>query len=102
MKESVNKLGDACCDVVQAAGNVHSNPSELYAKKDLSDKAKDVSEKVNHILFNLLFRSLTLREKCPNAEFFLILFLLYSDWIQENTDQKKLRIWILFAQCHSQ
>ena len=31
----------------------------------------------------------TLREKCP--EFFLVR-------IQENTDQKKLRIWTLFKQ----
>ena len=32
------------------------------------------------------------REKCPNTEFFLVR-------IQENTDQKKLRIWTLFKQC---
>ena len=31
-----------------------------------------------------------LREKCPNTEFFLVR-------IQENTDQKKLRIWTLFT-----
>ena len=35
-------------------------------------------------------------EKCPNTEFFLVRIFLYLDWIQENTDQKKLRIWILF------
>ena len=28
---------------------------------------------------------------CPNTEFFLVLIFLYSNWIQENTDQKKLR-----------
>ena len=39
------------------------------------------------------------REKCPNIEFFLILIFLYSVRIQENTDQKKLRIWKRFAQC---
>ena len=33
----------------------------------------------------------SLREKCPNTEFFLI-------GIEENTDQKKLRNWILFMQ----
>ena len=42
----------------------------------------------------------TLREKCPNTEFFLVSIFLYLDWIQENTDQKKLRIWILFTQSH--
>ena len=31
-------------------------------------------------------------KKCPNTEFFLVR-------IQENTDQKKLRIWTLFTQC---
>ena len=35
--------------------------------------------------------TITLREKCPNTEFFLVR-------IQENTDQKKLRIWTLFMQ----
>ena len=53
----------------------------------------------------------SLREKCPKMEFFLVCSLLYSDRIwrftswssvfslnKENTDQKKLRIWTLFAQ----
>ena len=40
-----------------------------------------------------------LREKCPNMEFFLGRIFLYSDWTQENTDQKKLCIWALFTQC---
>ena len=39
---------------------------------------------------------LSLREKCPNTEFFMVRIFLYSDWIQENTDQKKLRIWTIF------
>ena len=43
----------------------------------------------------------TLREKCPNTEFFLVRIFLYSDWIQENMDQKKLRIWTLFTHCLS-
>ena len=51
----------------------------------------------------------SLREKCPNAKFFQVcIFSIrteygdwrsqspFSVWIQENTDQKKLRIWILF------
>ena len=37
--------------------------------------------------------------RCPNTEFFLVRIFLYSDWIQENTDQKQLRIWTLFTQC---
>ena len=39
----------------------------------------------------------SLREKCPNTEFFLVRIFLYSDWIQENRDQKKLRMWTLFT-----
>ena len=39
----------------------------------------------------------SLREKYPNTEFFLGRISLYSVQIQENTDQKKLRIWTLFT-----
>ena len=35
---------------------------------------------------------MTLREKYPNAEFFGLSIFLYSFQIQENTDQRKLRI----------
>ena len=35
---------------------------------------------------------ITLRKKCPNTEFFLVRIFLYSD-------QKKLRIWIIFTEC---
>ena len=41
---------------------------------------------------------MTLREKCPNTEFFLVPIFLYYR-IQENTDQKNLRMRILFRQC---
>ena len=40
----------------------------------------------------------SLREKCPNMEIFLFYIFLYSVQIQENIDQKKLRIWTLFTQ----
>ena len=39
--------------------------------------------------------------KFPNKEFSLVRIFLYSVQIQENTDQKKLRICLLFAQCIS-
>ena len=39
----------------------------------------------------------SLREKCPNTEFFLFRVFLSSKWILENTDQKKLGIWALFT-----
>ena len=50
-----------------------------------------------HINRNQLM--ISLREKCPNTEFFLVLDFLFSVRIQENTDQKNLRIWKLFTQC---
>ena len=44
----------------------------------------------------------SLREKCPNAEFFLVPILRskfpYSVQMQENTDKKKVRIWTLLTQ----
>ena len=43
--------------------------------------------------------SISLREKFPNTKFFLVRIYLYSVRIQENTDQKKPRIWTLFMQC---
>lgn len=60
----MDKLGDSCGDVVQAAGNVQSNPSDSFAKKDLSEKAKDVSEKVNDFLFDLLLKIFSPSGQC--------------------------------------
>ena len=45
--------------------------------------------------------SISLREMYSSTEFFLVRIFLYSIRIQENTDQKKLRIWTLFTQCLS-
>ena len=46
-----------------------------------------------------VFRKIVVREKCPNKQFFLVRIFLHSDWIQENTDHKKLHISTLFTQC---
>ena len=44
----------------------------------------------------------SLREKCRNTEYFLVRIFLYSVQIQENTDQKILRIWTLSrSECES-
>ena len=45
---------------------------------------------ISNLLLNLSITSfyLSLREKCPNAQFILVRIFLYSHWIQENTDQK--------------
>ena len=51
------------------------------------------------IIYHTILLSIqTLHEKYPNTEFFLVCIFLCLDWIQENTDQKKLRIWTLFKQ----
>ena len=53
-----------------------------------------------HFIFNKKFSTqLTLREKSPNTEFFLVCIFPYSVQIRENMDQKKRRIWTFFAQC---
>ena len=46
-----------------------------------------------------LFVGLSLREKCSNTEFFLVHIFPHLDWMRENTDQRKLRIWTLHAVC---
>ena len=51
--------------------------------------------KFNKVVLMLI----SLREKSPNTDFFLVRIFLYSVRIQENTDQKKLHIWTLFTQC---
>ena len=60
-----------------------------------------------HFLDHCLYQPL--REKCPNAEFFLVRIFLYSDGVnttdysvrkQEITDQEKLRIWTIYSQCY--
>ena len=62
------------------------------------NKALKTNWTISVTLFCSSLISNSLREKCPNTEFYLVLIFLYSDWIQENTDQKKLHIWTLFAQ----
>ena len=55
--------------------------------------------KNNDMSFNQTFEiSFPLREVSKYGVFQVRIFL-YPDWIQENTDQKNLRIWTLFTQC---
>ena len=39
----------------------------------------------------------TMHEKCSITEIFQVRIFPYSDWIRENADQKKHRIWTLFT-----
>ena len=55
--------------------------------------------KNNDMSFNQTFEiSFPLREVSKYGVFLVRIFL-DPDWIQENTDQKNLRIWTLFTQC---
>ena len=67
-----------------------------------------------YILIKTHTHTHTLREKCPNTEFFWSVFShirneyrdlrsksRYSVWMRENADEKKLRIWTLFTQWHT-
>ena len=51
------------------------------------------------INFFSISMELSLCEKCPNRSYFLVPIFLYLFGIQENTDQKKLRISVHFTQC---
>ena len=50
-------------------------------------------------IIEVLWRLASLRENCANTKIILVRIFPYLDWIRENTDQKKLLIWILFTQC---
>ena len=43
-------LGHTLSLLVQTAGNIQSNPSDPFAKKELSDNARQVAEKVGIII----------------------------------------------------
>ena len=70
--------------------DVYVRPSHSAKVRCMVNHIKPVRRnKPEHIIFPL-------REKCPNTEFFLV---RKSGRIQENTDQKKVRIWTLITQC---
>ena len=49
LKDSVQSLGNSLTVTVQTAGNVQAGPNDPFAKKELSENAKKVVEKVgNH------------------------------------------------------
>ncbi len=48
LKDSVQGLGQALTKLVQTAGQVQSNPSDPFAKRELSENAKKVAEQVSH------------------------------------------------------
>ena len=82
--------------------NICSIFSEIFTSIPIENIGKT-------LLFPRFKGVLTLREKCPDTEFYLVRIFHYSDWInlvrkspylvhiRENMDLKKLRIWTLFT-----
>lgn len=48
IKGAVQELGTSCIELVLDAGNLQSNPSDGFSKRDLIDHARQVSEKVSN------------------------------------------------------
>ncbi|XP_041355718.1 talin-1-like [Gigantopelta aegis] len=50
IRSTVQDLGKSCIEMVQDAGNLQANPTDSYSRKDMSDHAKNISEKVSYLL----------------------------------------------------
>jgi len=50
IKAAVQELGSGCIELVRDAGNLQSNPTDSFSKRDLADHARKVSEKVSKVL----------------------------------------------------
>ncbi|XP_013386332.1 talin-1 isoform X1 [Lingula anatina] len=50
IKRTVQDLGRLCIELVQDAGHLQSSPGDSFAKRDLVEHARAVSEKVSHVL----------------------------------------------------
>ena len=50
IKEAVNHLADPCSELIRASANVQSSPHDVFAKRELADHAKGVSQAVHKIL----------------------------------------------------
>ncbi len=55
LRSAVQELGVACIALVQDAGNLQANPTDAFAKRDLNEHNKAVSEKVSEANFFLNF-----------------------------------------------
>ncbi|XP_065063830.1 talin-like isoform X3 [Rhopilema esculentum] len=66
LKDSVQGLGQSLTVLVQTAGNIQANPSDPFAKRELSENAKKVAEKVSFVMATLQAGSIGTQE-CINA-----------------------------------
>ncbi|XP_060579795.1 talin-1-like isoform X4 [Ruditapes philippinarum] len=53
IRVNVQDLGKSCIELVQDAGNLQANPSDSYARQDITQHARSVTEKVSFILATL-------------------------------------------------
>lgn len=49
LKTAVEGLGETCKDLVHAGASVQGNPKDALSKKDLSDSAREVTQKVKRL-----------------------------------------------------
>ena len=94
----------------------YCNWSNVYYNKGLRIYSSFIFYNVNFtcVAYSFILTvCLTLREKCPNTEFFLVRIFRHSDWIRRDTvslcihtecgkirTRKKLRIRTLFSHCN--
>ena len=60
--------------------------SKTLSTVSLSNYLLKLTEKIELVIKRMRWKAVSLREKCPNPEFFQVR-------IRENTKQKKFRIW---------
>uniref|UniRef100_A0A8W8NU76 Talin-1 n=1 Tax=Magallana gigas TaxID=29159 RepID=A0A8W8NU76_MAGGI len=66
IRTTVQDLGKSCVELVQDAGKVQGDPHDTYARRDLQDHARSVSEKVAFVLAALQSGSCD-TQACINA-----------------------------------
>ena len=92
----LNKLGLSFITIAQLLGERHH---KLILQNVIQCILNSLSIWLTMRIRALNGQNFTLRENCPKTEFFLVRIFLYSVRIQENTDQKKLRIWTVSMHC---
>ena len=83
------KFSILCCRLRVYTSDAHQEPIRISAMERICENSllTIFAKKVLLQMFDwVLNMSLSLREKCPNTELFLVRILLYSARIQENTD----------------
>ena len=59
IKSTVADLGGTCIELVQDCGKLQGNPTDNFARKDMSDHARQVNEKVGFYYFTYCLNLIT-------------------------------------------